>query len=182
MERCQSPRIALLCLLACAAAACSSSGHSQPPTKRSPSTASTPAPVPLASHLTQPFPGPGWTRNGRPVSSDVLDVSGGPEHCDWQDLAFVTATWPLGSAPHGTNLRQYIRVSPAQARMLLNPKNLAGPLRLQATLPKDAVDTGYRSGTVHLWLSPSDQDRYAYLVSGTTVEAWPRSIPLTLCD
>jgi hypothetical protein len=108
-------------------------------------------------------------------------VSAGPEHCDWQDLAFLSMSWPPGSSPHGKNLRQYIRVSPAQARMLLDPKRLAGPLRMHATLPKDAVDTGYQSGSVHLWFARSDQDRYAYLVSGSTVEAWPRSTQLTLC-
>jgi hypothetical protein len=49
-------------------------------------------------------------------------------------------------------------------------------------LPVDASDTGYRYGALKLYLALSDENSYAYLVSPTDSERWPRSDPMTLCS
>jgi hypothetical protein len=42
-----------------------------------------------------------------------------------------------------------------------------------ATLPDDAVDSGYRAGDAELWTVPDDPSGI-YIVAGDTVERWPR--------
>jgi hypothetical protein len=49
-------------------------------------------------------------------------------------------------------------------------------------LPQDAKDTGYRYGSLKLFLAPSDQDTYAYLVAPQGSERWPRSEPQAACS
>jgi len=56
------------------------------------------------------WPGPPWSKDGRVVSSDVLELAAGPAHCGWQSAAFLTIGWPLGrTARYATQARQYIR-------------------------------------------------------------------------
>ena len=50
-----------------------------------------------------------------------------------------------------------------------------------ADLPSDATGTGYRHGSIEIFISPSDQDRAIYVVGPEGAERWPRSEPKTLC-
>ena len=52
---------------------------------------------------------------------------------------------------------------------------------LHATLPADAVATGYRYQAIEIYVSPSDQDDAVYVVGPGAVERWQRSEPMTLC-
>ena len=52
------------------------------------------------------------------------------------------------------------------------PTRLLGTFDDDASLPADAVDTGYRHGHRQLFLAPDD--RYLYVVSPLRVERWPR--------
>ena len=54
-------------------------------------------------------------------------------------------------------------------------------LVLRATLPGDALPTGYQHGSVQLFLSPSDDDLAIYVVGPDATERWPRSNPMTGC-
>jgi hypothetical protein len=122
-------------------------------------------------------PGYQWTRNGVLVSSRELGTSAGPEHCAWQSATFLTIGWPLGTISESARQsRQYIR----DPRGVLHgsfKERFAG----SATLPRDARATGYRYGPFELFLSPSDQDQFVYVVGPSAVERWPRSDPMTLC-
>jgi len=94
----------------------------------------------------------------------------GPGHCEWQSAAFLHVGWPLGShwssePPH----RTYVR----DPEGIFNADLLLGTLDEDATLPPTADDTGYHSGSVALWLDPSDEG-VAFLVSADHVERWPR--------
>ena len=120
------------------------------------------------------YPGRPWTRHGQKVSSYEIEASAGPEHCDWQSVTFLTIGWPLGSlAYHSDQAREYLRDPEG--------KVTGHPVRLDASLPSDAVATGFRDGPVELYLSRSDQDRFAYLVLGASVERWPRQDPMAGC-
>jgi len=151
--------------IAASAVACGSSGQ-QPVI-----TGTTVAEV-FASPL--PYPGYPWTHDGKEVPVLEIVAAAGPAHCGWQSATFLTLGWPLGAQPQtATGARQFIR-DPNHAL----PRSL--PLDLHSTLLADARPTGYKYGSVELYLSPSDQS--VYLVLCSTVERWPRSDPMTLCS
>jgi hypothetical protein len=50
-----------------------------------------------------------------------------------------------------------------------------------ARLPITARATGYKLGSIDLYMSPDDQDRAIYLVSRSGVERWPRADPFFGC-
>ncbi len=123
-----------------------------------------------------PYPGYPWTHDGKHVPASEIVAAAGPAHCGWQSATFLTLGWPLGTRPQtATGARQFIR-DPDNVL----PRSL--PLDLPSTLPPDARPTGYAYGPVELYLSPSDQDQWVYMVLGSTVEQWPRSDPMTLCS
>src|SRR5690348_1760602 len=37
----------------------------------------------------QPYPGPTWTKDGRPVDGRELNSIAGPDHCDWQSAVMM---------------------------------------------------------------------------------------------
>ncbi len=122
-------------------------------------------------------------RHGRPLpdSSEsgeglVLDVYSGDAHCDWQNVIFMEIAWPPGSVITGgrnrPNLRQYIR-NPGPGRA--PQEGLPATYVEDAALPQDAFDTGFHRGGWRLWVSPSQADRYIYVVDGDRVERWTRS-------
>jgi hypothetical protein len=53
-----------------------------------------------------------------------------------------------------------------------DPQRLLGTFEVDASLPADVVDTGYRQGHRELFLAPDN--RYVYVVSPLRVERWPR--------
>jgi hypothetical protein len=123
------------------------------------------------------YPGYQWKRDGRPVSAGELGASAGPTHCDWQSATILTIGWPLGT--DSSNI--------AQARVYIrDPRGVMGSsykngLVTHAHLPADARPTGYRLGSIDLYLSPSDQDQAAYLVAPSGAERWPRADPFMGC-
>jgi hypothetical protein len=134
----------------------------------------------VGSYFDRPpaWPGAAWTKDGHSVASADLEASAGPSHCGWDSLTFLYIGWPLGThsisaAPE----REYIR----DPRRTLHTQTLAGTWARNPTLPADARDTGYRYDVLKLYLAPSDENSYAYLVAPADSERWPRSDPETLC-
>jgi hypothetical protein len=133
---------------------------------------------PVAAMFAKPaaYPGHPWKHDGIEVPALEIAAAAGPAHCGWESATFLTFGWPLGTR-HQTaaGSRQFIR----------DPNHVVPrsfPLDLHAMLPADARPTGYSFGDgVALYLSPSDQNQFVYLV-GSTVERWPRSDPMTLCS
>jgi hypothetical protein len=122
-------------------------------------------------------PGYAWTREGRVVSQFELVTIAGPGHCGWESATFVFIGWPPGTvAPDASRSRQYIRdphgVVHGRFRDLLER---------DVKLPGDAGSTGHRLGAIELFVSPSDEDRWIYVVGPSNVERWPRADPMVLC-
>jgi hypothetical protein len=141
----------------------------------------TASPVSSVATAFDPPPGPpgyAWTRNGRPVSGLELATFAGPDHCDSGSATYLIIGWPPGTvAPTASEARLYIRdqygvMLDARYQRLLEPR---------ATLPSDATPTGYRYGSIEIYLSPSDQDEAIYVVGPSSAERWPRSDPMAFC-
>jgi hypothetical protein len=117
-----------------------------------------------------PHPGPAWTKNARSVSWGELNISAGPEHCNWQSAVFMSVGWPLGTvARRATEAHRFIRDPNGVVS-----RELRNALVTAIDLPIDARDTGYRNGDLELWFSPTDPDS-AYLRVKNDVERWPRN-------
>ena len=123
------------------------------------------------------YPGYQWTRNGHAVPTAELGASAGPNHCDWQSATILTIGWPLGtSAQNSLHSRSYIR----------DPKGVIDGtykerLVKDTQLPASARPTGYKLGSIELYLSPADQDEAVYLVAPSGTERWPRADPSFGC-
>ena len=123
------------------------------------------------------YPGYQWTRNGKAVPTGELGASGGPNHCDWQSATILTIGWPLGTVSQNAgHSRSYIR----------DPKGVMGGTYMQrlvkdARLPAATRPTGYKLGSIELYLSPVDQDEAIYLVTPSGAERWPRADPFFGC-
>ncbi|TME88405.1 MAG: hypothetical protein E6I43_02275 [Chloroflexi bacterium] len=123
------------------------------------------------------YPGYQWTRNGKSVPTAELGTSAGPTHCSWQSATILTIGWPLGTvSANAGQARFYIR----------DPKGVMhgtykDRLVKDAHLPADARATGYKLGSIELYLSPADQDVSAYLVTSAGAERWPRADPFYGC-
>jgi hypothetical protein len=105
-----------------------------------------------------------WTdADGRRVPTTTIVSYDGPEHCDWQDIVFVT----LGDGPDAEQLLRDVDGEFGRSWLTTTYDGAA-------TLPPGARDTGYRRDGRQLWL---DEDpRAAYLVNvddPTDVERWP---------
>lgn len=162
--------IAIFSLLVLLIAACSTGSPAQLPRHDT-----------VAAYFDAPPPWPGqpWTKADQAVDAHVLESAGGPAHCDLQAVTFMTMGWPVGTfAATGDHARQYLRDRPQSAILAAN---LRGTWALDPKLPADAQDTGYRYGSVKLFVAPSDWDDYVYLVAPHDSERWPRSDPMTLC-
>jgi hypothetical protein len=123
------------------------------------------------------YPGYRWSHNGRDVGGSELTTIAGPAHCGWQSATMLFIGWPPGTrAETSERSRFYVR----------DPQGAYGAayrdrLVLHATLPADANPTGYRLGSIELYLSPSDQDDAIYVVAQSGSERWPRVDPVGLC-
>jgi hypothetical protein len=95
----------------------------------------------------------------------------GPEHCDWQDITFLN----VGPEEHGD---RYLRDTHGELSDWTS-----GRYDASTSLPRDAVDTGFRREGRALWLVPKKDA--AYLVSltdQTDVERWPAETTPIGCD
>ncbi len=111
---------------------------------------------------------PDGVPGGEPL---VLHVLAGAEHCGWQSAVFLYVAWPIGKPTEtAAHIRQYIR----------DPKGVVAPelakeFDADAILPEDARSTGFHREEWELWVSPSQGERYVYLVNDDDVERWPSS-------
>jgi hypothetical protein len=122
-----------------------------------------------------------WTRNGEPVSIDVIESHDGSAHCEWEKARFLQVAFPiLSELDRRPRSNQYVR----DPEGVLGDGSLGRALRIDATLPADAKPTGYSREGTELWLAESDREQTAYLVTGNPrkVEAWPRADPPFGCD
>lgn len=161
MRRAAVP-VALLVLSGCAGT---------PDAARTPRQASGPSLAQLFERAPE-WPGRPWTREGEAVPTDVLSLSAGPEHCDWQDVTFVGGTG-LPTPPDG---RGGDWVRDPQGVLAFAPQ-AQSEFRARAALPADAVSTGFLQGRVELWTAPGDRSAYVYLVNARDrddVERWVR--------
>lgn len=163
MRRAALPVAAALALSGCAGTSDS---------VRTPRTAVGPSLAQLFDRAPQ-WPGRPWTRGGDTVSTDVLSLSAGPAHCDWQDAAFISGT--ALPAPRDGQGGDWVRDPDG---VLRHVPQAEVEFRARAALPVDAVDTGFRQGRVELWTAASDRSAYVYLVNARDrddVERWVRA-------
>lgn len=120
-----------------------------------------------------------WTTDdGCLVRIDVVAERPGPSHCGWEDAQVLITGDPLGS-PYGTRhdaTVHYIR----DPGGVFGDEALAEGFDPDATLPADAVYSGFRSDARELWTAASDPNT-AYIVDGGTAERWPEGEQL-VCD
>lgn len=97
-----------------------------------------------------------WTdAGGARVPTSTVTSYTGADHCDWGSVTFLQV-----------HDRQYVRDPEGK----LGSEAVA-PYEGDASLPDDAVDSGYRHGDRALWLAADG--RTAYVVSDDGTEAWP---------
>jgi hypothetical protein len=114
-----------------------------------------------------------WTdADGQIVPTRRLEVFRGAEHCDWQDMTFLSLGRWDDQAPTfvrdpdpDPDVRDY----------------LAEPYVPHATLPAGAVDTGFRRGEDRLWLAPDRRRAFVGIVPDD-VEMWPRMVKRLGCE
>ncbi len=112
-----------------------------------------------------------WTdADGQVVPTDRLEVFRGPEHCDQQDMTFLSLG-PWGRTPtfvRDPDPEPYLR------------DYLSEPYQPHTALPADAVDSGFRRGDDRLWLAP-DRARAYVGAARDDVEMWPRIVKRLTC-
>lgn len=114
-----------------------------------------------------------WTdADGQVLPTRRLEVFRGSEHCDWQDMTFLSlGRWDdkvptfVRDPDPDPELREY----------------LAEPYRAHTTLPEDVVDSGFRRGGDRLWLA-SDRSRAFVGAAPDDVELWPRMVKRLGCE
>lgn len=162
----------LLAWLVLIAAACSPSEVS-----RSPSPTGSPIGPDLPPPRTTAYPGIPWTFEGHAVDASVITMLPGQRDCGFDDVVLLTVGWPIGRAAQSSvDARQYVRDPSGRLG-----DRLSGTFDGSTTLPTDAVSTGFKYGSDELVMSPSDAERYAYVVRGGATERWPRAKALLAC-
>ena len=118
----------------------------------------------------EPYPGTQWYgRDGEPIpaESEVINAISGPEHCGWESGVILHLRWPPES--DSSELRQYFR----DPQGVFPQDSLLATFDPDVELPDSAVDTGYRTEFMELWLDTGN-DSVAYLVFAKHNERWPR--------
>lgn len=120
---------------------------------------------------------PWSTDDGCLVRIDVLAERSGPDHCGFEDADVIITGTPLGelyTSPDDT--QTYIR----DPGGVFGRPEVAAAFEPSATLPDDAVDSGYRRDDVELWTVPDDPSSI-YIVTPDATERWPLG-EQTLCE
>jgi WD40 repeat protein len=111
------------------------------------------------------------TPSGKPVPVTRIHSTAGPEHCDWQDIVFLTL---------GGEQRDHLFLRDTTDKL---QQWLATTYDGRAALPQDASDSGFERDGRHLWLARDGTA--AYLVSTddpNDVERWPAEKEPIGCD
>jgi hypothetical protein len=112
-----------------------------------------------------------WTdATGRRVPTSRVESQPGSEHCDWQDMTFLS----LDGGDFGEG-ETYVR----KPHPDYYPDYFAEPYVAAQDLPAGARDTGYELDGRHLWISVDR--RRAYVGTRDSVESWPRTTQLLGC-
>jgi hypothetical protein len=82
---------------------------------------------------------------------------------------------PLGVVQDRLIRWEYVRDPDDQ---FLVQRWITEPFDGAATMPDDATYSGWTNGNVDLWISPTELDRAVYLIRGTSVERWARTVPI----
>lgn len=91
-----------------------------------------------------------WTDpSGRRVATGRVVSSRGPEHCDWQDMTFLSIDG--GDLADGQTYVEHPHTE-------LYPDHFAVPYDRSTDLPSDARDTGYERDGRHLWVAPTEAE------------------------
>lgn len=107
-----------------------------------------------------------WTdTSAQRVPTSRLESSRGPEHCDWEDMTFLSIDG--GDLDGGQTYVEHPESS-------LYPDYFTVPYASDAELPADAEDTGYQRDGRHLRVAP-DQSR-AFIGTLDSVAVWPRTV------
>jgi hypothetical protein len=112
-----------------------------------------------------------WTdAAGTRVSTAKVSSAAGPEHCDWQDITFLTLDGDSG--------RLFVRDTAGEFAAL-TPTTYADDV----ALPADADSTGWRHDGRELWLGADGRAAYLVSVADTAdVERWPAAGEPIGCD
>lgn len=125
--------------------------------------------------MARAYPGDPWTFHGKPVPTDVLSLTIGPEVCGYEDLVLVTMAKLLGQpARTSDDARQYVR-DPA------NQFDTIGRFAPSVEKPPDAVFSGYRYGSMELWTSRQAGPDAVFMARNGVWERWPRARDLFAC-
>jgi hypothetical protein len=96
------------------------------------------------------------------VRIDVISHHDGPEHCGWQDSQYIALGNPIGTSfADATNELVYI----------WDPGNVIGDGghgSVVDALPSGAIDSGYRNGSLELWIGTGYDE--LFIVEGERIE------------
>jgi hypothetical protein len=113
------------------------------------------------------------------VRIDVIADHDGPSHCSFESARTIVLGDPPGSRyARARDTLVYVR----DPEDVLGDAETAAALDLDARLPLNAVDTGFRLGRTRLWLASAGRPRNIVLVTGARVERWPLDPDPTLCQ
>ena len=116
-----------------------------------------------------------WTdADGERVPIARIHSHAGPEHCDWQDITFLTLD--EGLRPD-EDPRLYLRDTEGELEDYLTTS-----VADVGQLPDDAQDTGFSRDGRRLWLGTAPAAAYLVDESGTrSIERWPASTEPIQC-
>jgi hypothetical protein len=128
--------------------------------------------------------------DGNELSFSVAGSRSGIAHCGWQSATFLLLGWPLGTHSSGFHDgRQYVRDPDGVVPDYLADDHVAYPVAATETdttepppgfavgveLPADAVDTGYHTETMRLFISAADAEQAVYMETEDGFERWQRT-------
>lgn len=120
----------------------------------------------------------GLRRDGAP-STMGLNVTYGPDHCDWDEIVMLDLSWPVGTEVtlYTEDVRQYAR----DVDGILDDR-LRTSFAPDVEAPEDVTDTGYHRQDNRLLVGRSSAADAVYVVRPDgTVERWPRVVPPAIC-
>lgn len=118
-------------------------------------------------------------RRGEGPSPMTLNVTYGPDHCDWDEIVMLDLSWPVGTAvtAYTEDVRQYAR----DVDGILDD-GLRTTFAPEVEAPEDVIDTGYHRQGNRLLVGPTSAADAVYVARpGGTVERWPRVVPPAIC-